>query len=200
MAPMALIRGHALVEITGGMNLNFFTIIDSPLGELLLLSDGQNLTGLYTSNLFKKDHDSVELSILGARAPHPLLNNSLPVFHQTRKQLDEYFNHTRNEFQLPLKLEGTPFQKRVWQELLKIEYGKCTSYGEISRRIGSPTAFRAVGTAIGRNPICLIVPCHRVIAADGSLSGFAGGIERKKFLLDLESQHAKTKQLELAHK
>lgn len=103
------------------------------------------------------------------------------------RQLDEYFSGKRKEFDLPLAVEGTAFQKRVWAELAKIPYGRTFSYREIARKIGKPAAVRAVGTANGRNPISIVVPCHRVIAADGTLGGYAGGLPFKSKLLALES-------------
>jgi methylated-DNA-[protein]-cysteine S-methyltransferase len=104
-------------------------------------------------------------------------------------QLNEYFNGGRREFDLPLYFEGTTFQRRVWQELTEIPYGETWSYGQLARRIGKPSASRAVGLANGRNPISILVPCHRVIGADGSLTGYGGGLERKRWLLAHEGLH-----------
>lgn len=103
-------------------------------------------------------------------------------------QLDEYFNHKRDVFDLELDLKGTEFQKRVWAELLKIPFGKTISYKELSVKLGNLKAIRAVGTANGANPVSIIVPCHRVIGSDGSLTGYAGGLWRKKWLLEHESR------------
>jgi methylated-DNA-[protein]-cysteine S-methyltransferase len=102
-------------------------------------------------------------------------------------QLEEYFAGSRRTFEVPLALAGSPFEQRVWDALLEVPYGTTVSYGEIARRIGEPTAARAVGIANGRNPVAVIVPCHRVIGADGGLTGYGGGLERKRFLLDLEA-------------
>jgi methylated-DNA-[protein]-cysteine S-methyltransferase len=102
------------------------------------------------------------------------------------KQLSEYFEGGRKTFDLVFDFEGTPFQQRVWQELLKIPFGKTRSYMDVSRALGDPKAIRAVGTANGSNKIGIIVPCHRVIGSDGSLTGYAGGLHRKKWLLDFE--------------
>ncbi len=102
-------------------------------------------------------------------------------------QLDEYFKRKRTVFDMPLDLEGTDFQKRVWTELLKIPFGKTCSYMDIARAIGDPKTIRAVGMANGSNKIAIVVPCHRVIGSDGSLTGYAAGLTRKKWLLDLES-------------
>jgi methylated-DNA-[protein]-cysteine S-methyltransferase len=109
-------------------------------------------------------------------------------FGDARTQLAEYFAGRRRRFELPLAMDGTPFQRRVWQALREIPYGRTTTYGELARRIGrSPSASRAVGMANGRNPIAVVVPCHRVVGADGSLTGFGGGLERKRLLLELEA-------------
>lgn len=116
----------------------------------------------------------------GVRRPDPLLD-------EAARQLTEYFAGERKEFDLPLASDGTEFQKRVWSELRRIPYGETASYGEIARRLGyDPAISRAVGAANGANPIPIVVPCHRVIGANGKLTGFAGGLERKKALLDLE--------------
>jgi methylated-DNA-[protein]-cysteine S-methyltransferase len=109
------------------------------------------------------------------------------AFADTRRQLAEYFAGERRAFDLPLSLDGNEFELRVWSALRDIDYGETASYGEIAARIGAPTAARAVGLANGRNPIAVIVPCHRVIGADGSLTGYGGGLERKRLLLDLEA-------------
>jgi len=108
------------------------------------------------------------------------------AFAAVRTQLDEYFAGTRTAFDVPLRLEGTGFQRAVWAQLCAIPYGTTISYGELARRVGNPKASRAVGLANGRNPIAVIVPCHRVIAGDGSLGGYGGGLDRKTALLDLE--------------
>ena len=105
---------------------------------------------------------------------------------QALGQLAEYFAGSRQDFDLPLRPQGTAFQQTVWQALLDIPYGTTESYGELARRIGQPTASRAVGLANGRNPISIVIPCHRVVGANGSLTGYGGGIERKRTLLDLE--------------
>ena len=110
------------------------------------------------------------------------------IYNQlTIKQLDEYFKNERTEFDIPLDLEGTDFQLRVWRELSKIPFGKTKSYMDIAKALGDPKAIRAVGTSNGRNKIGIIIPCHRVIGSDGSLTGYAGGMERKKWLLDFEN-------------
>jgi methylated-DNA-[protein]-cysteine S-methyltransferase len=151
-----------------------YTYVDSPIGRLLLHSDGVALTGLYMN--------------VAASASWTEDANVGPL-PQTARQLDEYFIGRRREFDLPLRLEGTGFQQRVWQVLTEIPYGATWSYGELARRIGNPNASRAVGLANGRNPISILVPCHRVIGADGSLTGYGGGLERKRWLLAHEGLH-----------
>jgi methylated-DNA-[protein]-cysteine S-methyltransferase len=148
-----------------------FTHVDSPIGRLLLTTDGAALTGLYMED-HRHTHGS-ELTEDGAAG-------ALPA---ARRQLDEYFDGRRRAFDLPLRLEGTDFQQRVWRELAQIPYGETWSYGQLAARIARPGASRAVGLANGRNPISIVVPCHRVIGADGSLTGYGGGLERKQWLL-----------------
>ena len=111
-------------------------------------------------------------------------------FAAVAAQLEEYFAGSRDTFEVPLELHGTPFELRVWNALQEIPYGETMGYGELASRIGQPTAARAVGLANGRNPIGVIVPCHRVIGANGSLTGYGGGIERKRILLELERGQA----------
>jgi len=156
------------------MNNLIYTTIESPIGELLLLGDGQSLQ---------------KVSMQGGRRPtriDPAWERRDDAFAEVRRQLDEYFDGSRRRFDLSLALIGNDFELMVWEALREIEYGETASYGEIAARIGHPSAARAVGLANGRNPIALIVPCHRVIGADGSLTGYGGGLERKQFLLDLE--------------
>jgi len=111
------------------------------------------------------------------------------VLTETQRQIDEYFNGQRQQFCVPLELAGTPFQQRVWSALLQIPYGQTRSYAQIARQIGTPDAVRAVGAANGRNPVSIVVPCHRVIGSTGKLTGFAGGLEAKAQLLSLEARH-----------
>lgn len=148
------------------------TTFPSPVGELTVTSDGEALTGLYMDGHGRAfpGHAEVEDPVLAA----------------ARRQLEEYFEGSRREFDLPLHPRGTPFQREVWEALGAIGYGETLSYGELAARLGRPGAARAVGLANGRNPISIVVPCHRVIGADGALTGYGGGIERKRFLLDLE--------------
>lgn len=123
--------------------------------------------------------------------PSQALFQTTELLSMVKAQLNEYFSGTRQSFNLPYKLEGTPFQLSVWQELAKIPYGATTTYKEIAQRINHPKAYRAVGMANNKNPLCLIIPCHRIIGSDGSLTGYAGGLELKKFLLSLENQNFK---------
>jgi methylated-DNA-[protein]-cysteine S-methyltransferase len=153
-------------------------VIDSPYGALTLVAEDDHLVGLY---LEAQRHRPDESSF-GDRAPEP----AEPPFAEAARQLKEYFAGQRSEFDLPLKLHGTTFQQRVWTALCEIPFGATWTYGELAAHLGRPTASRAVGLANGKNPISIIVPCHRVIGSDGSLVGYGGGVERKRALLDHE--------------
>jgi methylated-DNA-[protein]-cysteine S-methyltransferase len=159
--------------------MNRFTYLESPVGPLLLCCDGAVLTGLYMDTPSLPLRDSGNWMEDASADPLP----------QAVRQLREYFAGTRREFDLPLRLEGTSFQQRVWRSLREIRYGETWSYGQLAKRIGNPNASRAVGLANGRNPISILVPCHRVIGADGSLTGYGGGLERKRWLLAHEGLH-----------
>jgi methylated-DNA-[protein]-cysteine S-methyltransferase len=150
------------------------TVMDSPVGPLTLVSTDGVLCGLY---MHEQRHRPVE-SVFGTRDD----SRSQDV----KEQLSAYFDGDLKEFDVPLAFEGTEFQRRVWAELLRIPYGETTSYGELAERLGRPTAARAVGLANGKNPISIIVPCHRVVGAGGSLTGYGGGLPRKRFLLSFE--------------
>lgn len=147
----------------------FYTTHPSPLGSLLLLSDGEALTRL----AFDAE-------------PAPAWQRDDAWFADARVQLDAYFVGDRTAFDLPLRPEGTPFQQRVWAEVQMIPYGRTTTYGDLAERLGDPKTVRAVGLANGRNPIAILIPCHRVVGADGALTGYAGGLGRKRALLALE--------------
>ena len=148
----------------------------SPVGELTLVADDRGLAAI----LWEDDKpDRVRLGALREQADHPVLL-------ETERQLGEYFAGTRRTFDVPLSFAGTDFQKRVWAALLAIPFGETRSYGEIAQQLGTPGASRAVGAANGRNPISIIAPCHRVVGSTGKLTGFAGGLEAKAFLLELE--------------
>lgn len=148
----------------------------SPLGPMVLAATGAGLAGLW----FDGQRHQPDHCAWPEQEDHPVLR-------QARAQLTEYFAGRRTAFELPLDLaHGTAFQQSVWRGLLAIPRGATTSYGGLSRALGQPTAMRAVGAAVGRNPLSIVVPCHRVVGADGSLTGYAGGLERKRALLQLE--------------
>ena len=152
----------------------YTTTIDSPVGPLLLTSDGTSLTRL----LFDAEPDPV-----WSTEPCEVLDRAVA-------QLREYFAGERTDFDLPLDPAGTPFQKATWMALRDIPYAQTINYGQLAGRVGNPNASRAVGLANGRNPISIVVPCHRVIGANGSLTGYGGGLDRKRLLLDLERRVA----------
>jgi methylated-DNA-[protein]-cysteine S-methyltransferase len=152
--------------------MTWWTKMDSPVGVLCLVSDGEALTSV----MFDPADEPV-----GER------DDEHVVLARAREQLEAYFAGDLKEFDLPLAAAGTPFQQRVWQALREIGYGETATYGEIARRLGLPPgASRAVGLANGRNPIAIVVPCHRVIGSKGRLVGYAGGLDRKQRLLSLE--------------
>jgi len=155
--------------------------VTSPLGELLLTASDTALTAVYfpTSRHDGRDDRSAWQEDRG-QAP------ASAVLDRVTQQLSEYFNWSRATFDLPLDPLGTTFQRRVWELLRRVPYGATTSYGDLARRLGDPRATRAVGAANGKNPIPIIVPCHRVIGSRGELTGFGGGIERKRWLLEHE--------------
>ncbi|HEX3688655.1 MAG TPA: methylated-DNA--[protein]-cysteine S-methyltransferase [Solirubrobacteraceae bacterium] len=150
-----------------------WTIFESPLGPLTLVGGHDGLRAMH----FPGRSGSLDE---GTRDPD--------VFIEATTQLAEYFAGERQSFELALALEGTPFQRRVWAALAEIPYGATRSYGELAAEIGRPDRVRALGAAVGRTPVPIIVPCHRVIGADGSLTGYGGGLQRKQALLDLESR------------
>ena len=153
------------------------TTIDSPLGELFLFAGEDGLTGLYM-NTHRDELPQVK-SVEVEDNPHLV---------QAANELAEYFAGERKEFMITLDPHGTVFQKRVWKELLNIPWGKTISYGELAKRLGDPLLTRAVGTANGQNPISIIIPCHRVSGANGHLTGYGGGIDKKRWLLDHEAE------------
>lgn len=153
-----------------------FCTMPSPVGMLKLVADDHKLLAILWDN---ERLNRVKLGEMEEDLKHSILL-------ETKKQLNEYFSNQRKSFNLPLKANGTPFQEAVWEVLTQIPYGITLSYKEVAERIHQPNAVRAVGAAIGRNPISIIIPCHRVIATNGALTGFAGGLERKKTLLAIE--------------
>ncbi|MPZ63810.1 MAG: methylated-DNA--[protein]-cysteine S-methyltransferase [Propionibacteriales bacterium] len=153
--------------------MNVWTLMDSPVGRLRIAGDGHSVTAID----FEPHGEPV-----GER------DDSDPVLVEARRQLTAYFAGEREEFDLALAPSGTPFQLKVWEALRSIPYGQTASYGDIARRLGlGPRGSRAVGTANGANPIPVVVPCHRVIGADGNLTGYGGGLDRKQTLLSLEN-------------
>ena len=158
------------------MTTNTLTMpYDAPIGRLVLECDGDVLIGLWLPNErrhARNDADDVP-----------------PVLKETASQLDEYFDGERTDFDVPMELDGTDFQREVWTELTRIPYGETISYGELARRVGRPSAPRAVGQANGRNPIPVIVPCHRVLASNG-IGGYGGGLKVKRALLAVEGVSA----------
>jgi methylated-DNA-[protein]-cysteine S-methyltransferase len=151
-----------------------YTSVDSPLGSLLLVGDQARLCGVYMES--QKYGRQIEESWLRD-------DGSLEPVAQ---QLDAYFAKKLIRFDVPLSLRGTSFQRRVWKALAEIPLGKTLSYAELACRVGAPAAVRAIGAAVGRNPISIIVPCHRIVGSDGSLTGYAGGLARKRWLLEHE--------------
>ena len=159
-----------------------WTLLDTPVGELLLTTDGAALTAVY----FERHRDGGDGRPTAAVRAAARADDH-PVLAAARTQLGEYFARERRVFDLPVAPAGTAFQRRVWAALLDIPYGRTASYGDVARRLGLlPSASRAVGLANGANPVSIVVPCHRVIGADGSLTGYGGGLDRKRYLLDLE--------------
>lgn len=160
-----------------------YKMVDSPVGRLKLVATDQGLAGI----LWEKDRPRrVRLNIEAEDDRHPVLI-------EAERQLEEYFAGRRKEFAVKLDLAGTAFQRKVWNALLTIPFGETRSYGQIARQIGNPDAVRAVGAANGRNPVSIVVPCHRVIGSTGKLTGFGGGLDAKSRLLALEG--AKTASL-----
>jgi methylated-DNA-[protein]-cysteine S-methyltransferase len=153
-----------------------YTILKHPTGDLLLVANESALIGLYFDG---GDH------IPAARRTWTF-DPQHPVLRRAEQQLHEYFEGKRMSFSLPIHFAGTDFQERVWRQIARIPYGKTISYGELARRAGKPQAIRAAGANTGRNPLGIIIPCHRVVGKDGSMTGFAGGLEWKRHLLNLE--------------
>ncbi len=160
--------------------VTYYTYMDTPVGTLMLAGDASQ--GLQWIS-FQCGN--------GAKAPEPAWRQSDAPFRAARRQLAEYFRGTRQAFDLKLAPRGTEFQKAVWKALAAIPYGRTRAYSDIAGRIGRPRAVRAVGLANGRNPLPIIVPCHRVIGRDGTLVGYGGGLHVKQALLDLERRHGR---------
>jgi methylated-DNA-[protein]-cysteine S-methyltransferase len=152
------------------------TTVDSPIGELMLVGDEEGLAGLYMD--------------VGRHGPwrDPAWRSDAGPFADATEQLEQYFAGERTEFALTLAPRGTPFQQRVWSLLREIPFGETTTYGALAQQLGNPRTVRAVGLANGRNPISIVVPCHRVIGAGGALVGYGGGLDRKRALLAHEAE------------
>ena len=155
--------------------MNYISHYNSPIGDILLASDGHNLTGLWF----------VDQKYFAKNLNEDAKENSLEVFDLTKRWLDSYFEGNKPDFDISIKFIGSDFQVAVWQSLLKIPYGKFVTYGDLARILN--TSPRAVGTAVGKNPISIIVPCHRVVGKNKTLTGYAGGIDKKEYLLNLET-------------
>lgn len=164
------------------------TTIDSPIGELTLVASDGVLSGIY----FPGHWHMPAPEVFGTRADRG--------FGQAQQQLGEYFAGERTEFELATTVAGEDFQRRVWELIDRIPYGQTTTYGEMAQELGDPVLAREVGAAVGRNPLSIVVPCHRVVGKDGKLTGYAGGLERKRFLLELEGAggRVEAEQLSLA--
>lgn len=164
------------------------TIIDSPIGELTLVARDGVLSGIYFPGHWHMP------------APEVFGTGSERGFELTQQQMGEYFAGKRTEFELETTVDGDEFQRRVWGLIDRIPYGQTTTYGEMAHELGEPVLARDVGAAVGRNPLSIVVPCHRVVGKDGKLTGYAGGLERKRFLLGLEGagDRVEAEQLQLA--
>jgi methylated-DNA-[protein]-cysteine S-methyltransferase len=179
MGALAGLCGIAVMGIFKRKNMKhaiYYTEYQSPLGKIILATTDLGICGLYFH-----DQRYFNGTTNWQKSAHPILDSAA-------QQLDEYFDGKRKKFDLKLDLNvhGTAFQQAVWQALLTIQFGKTSTYGAHANLINKPQAIRAVGGAIGRNPISIIVPCHRVVGSNGALTGFAGGLDRKKYLLKLE--------------
>lgn len=154
---------------------HFLKTLDTPAGPLFLATTDKTVTALVWS---REALSAIGIAASGRGVPE--------VLARAEAQVTEYLAGVREAFDLPLDLAGTPFQRKVWDALRTIPFGETWSYGDLAKRVGNPGAVRAVGTANGRNPVCIIVPCHRVVRSTGDLGGYAGGVERKAFLIGLE--------------
>jgi methylated-DNA-[protein]-cysteine S-methyltransferase len=154
------------------------TVHRTSLGDLTIVRDGDALTGLYyPHHWYRPDPGSFGRKNDGG-------------FDDVRRQLDQYLAGTRTEFDLPLAARGREFQVRVWELIAQVPYGQTATYGDLARRLGGGVTAQEAGAAVGRNPLSILIPCHRIIGSTGKLTGYAGGLKRKRFLLDLEQAHA----------
>ena len=164
------------------MSIIHYTNLITPVGILLIASSEKGLVRI----IFTTEEDPDPFSTLLNEFADTDLIESREFNEDACRQLEEYFNETRSEFDLPLDLHGTDFQKAVWNSVAEVPYGQTRTYGQIAEDIGNPGSIRAVGAANGANPVPIVIPCHRIIGADGSLTGYGGGIEIKRKLLVLE--------------
>ena len=156
--------------------MHYFDFYESPMGRMLIVATDQGLSGLYF----------VDQKYYREVGRDWVRGDNHKIVQETARQLKEYFAGARKEFIITLAAVGTPFQTAVWKAISSVEYGESITYSELARRAGHPGAVRAAGTATGRNPITIIVPCHRIVGSDGSLTGYAGGLDRKRALRELE--------------
>jgi methylated-DNA-[protein]-cysteine S-methyltransferase len=161
-------------HVTAGRATAEHTVLATRLGELTIVRDGELLTGLYFPHHWHKP------------SPASFGRRSDEGFAEVTRQLGGYLDGVRTEFDLPLDARGTGFQRKVWELIAEIPYGQTASYGDLARRLGGDTDPRDVGAAVGRNPLSVLIPCHRVVGSTGKLTGYAGGLARKRVLLDLE--------------
>jgi methylated-DNA-[protein]-cysteine S-methyltransferase len=175
MAPLARLRGTSPLDQPVTKIMNSYAILKSPVGHLLLVADETHLLGIY----FSGEKHAPATRDWKCNPDHAVLK-------QTARELDEYFNGTRTTFSVPLRYEGTKFQQAIWRQISQISFGKTISYTELANRVGAPGAPRAAGTATGQNPLSIIIPCHRVVGRNGRLHGYAGGLDRKRRLLEVE--------------
>jgi len=158
----------------GGTPAAVHTVLATTLGELAVLREGHAVTGLY----FPRHWPRPDRAAFGSRSDEG--------FEEVARQLGEFLDGNRTAFELPLKVSGSEFDRRVWELVAGVPYGETTTYGELARSLGAGTEAREVGAAVGRNPLCIIIPCHRVVGANGQLTGYAGGLARKRDLLEIE--------------
>jgi methylated-DNA-[protein]-cysteine S-methyltransferase len=187
-------RKQTVTATAGSTAATAHAVIETRLGPITLVRTGAHLTGLY----FPRHWPRPDRAAFGPRAGDDCAGNAIAgnavasdgvatdVFAAAARQLGEYLDGDRAEFELPVRVAGTEFEERVWALVAGIPYGQTTSYGELARRLGAGTDPRDVGAAVGRNPLCIVIPCHRVVGATGKLTGYAGGLSRKRALLEIE--------------
>ena len=159
---------------TAGIAVTEHTVVATRLGDLTVVRDAGSLTGLY----FRRHWPRPDRATFGVRTDRG--------FEEIARQLDEYLAGERSTFNLPVEARGTEFQRRVWDLITLVPYGHTTTYGDLARRLGEDISPQDVGAAVGRNPLCILIPCHRVIGSTGKLTGYAGGLDRKRALLEIE--------------